>query len=151
MRSTFLWRNKKLELIAKKKKPYLVAVSDRAECQQTGDLGGEFTLGLCGAAEISGCAHVHDQHHSQFAFFGELLNEGAAEPRRHIPVNRANLVTGLIFAYILKIHSPPLEHAMVITGERGLDQGAGFDLQSTDLPQNFFCALFLGRHRPPTE
>ena len=151
MRTALLRRNEKFEPIAKKKKPHFVIVPDRAECQQAGDFGSQLTLGLCGAAEIPGCAHIHDQHHGQFAFLGELLNERAAEPRRYVPIDGPDLVTGLVFADIFKIHSASLEYAVIVAGERGLDQGTSLNLQAADLPQNFFCALFPGRHGCATE
>src|SRR5438552_14322423 len=98
-----------------------VVVADRAESEQTRNFGGQLTLRLRGAAEISRRANIDNQHHGQLALFGKFLYERAAEARRHIPIDRTNFVARLILAHVLKIHPPSLENTVVIAGEGGLD------------------------------
>ncbi len=132
MGPAFLRRNEKLDPIAEKKQADLVVVPDCAEGEQAGDFGREFALRLRVAAEIAGCADVHDQHDGQFPLFGELLDESGSEPRRYVPIDRADLVAGLILADLLEVHPAALEDAVVIARENSLDETLGLDFERAD-------------------
>ena len=69
-------------------------------------------------AEQAGAAHVHHQHERQFAFLDELLDERMVHPRGDVPVNRAHVVAGLVFAHLVEVHALALEDAMVLARER---------------------------------
>ena len=126
----------------KRSRPDLVVVADRAEGEQTCDFRREFAFRLRVAAEISRGAHVHHQHHSQLAFFGEFFDERRPEPRGHVPIDRANFVAGLIFAHLIEVHPASFEDAVVIAGENRLHQTLGLDFERADLLQNLRGCLF---------
>src|SRR4029453_6535199 len=107
----------------------------------TGHLGRELAFRLRSAAKISGSAHIHDQHHCQLAFLGEFFHEGAAHPRSDVPIYRANFVARLILAHVFKVHAASFENAVVITGECGFDQTAGFDFECSDFLEDLSCFL----------
>ena len=117
MRAAFLRRNEKLDLIGEEEQADLVVIPNGAEGEQTRDFRRKFALRLRRTAEISRCAHIHDQHHRQFALFGEFLDERGPHPRRHVPIDRANFVARLILAHFLEVHPASFEDAVVIAGE----------------------------------
>ena len=141
MRSAFFGRNKKFNTVGEENEADLVVVTNRAEGEQTGDLRRQLTLGLGNAPEISGGADVNNEHDGKLAFFGKFFHKRGAHARRHIPVDRADLVPRLIFAHVFKIHPAPFEHAVVIAGEGGLDQAACFYFESADFFKNLGCRL----------
>ena len=65
-----------------------------------------------------GAAHVHDEHEREFAFLDELLDERMVHPRGDVPVNRAHVVAGLVFAHLVEVHALALEDGMVLARER---------------------------------
>src|SRR5215813_9629619 len=79
VRAPFLRRDEKLEPIAEKQQTYFVVITNRAESEKAGDFRRQFALGLRSASKISGRTHIHDQHHREFAFFGELFHKRAAQ------------------------------------------------------------------------
>ena len=129
MRAAFLRRDEKLDLIGEKNEPDFVVVADRAEGEQAGHFRGELALRLRDAAEVARRADVDDQHHRQLALFREFLHEGGAEPRGHVPVDRANFVARLVFAHVFEIHPAPFEDAVVIARESRLHETLGLDLE----------------------
>src|SRR5207247_1152635 len=64
-----------------------------------------------------------------------------AHARSNIPIDTTNFVARLILAHVFKVHSASFENAVVIAGERGFDQTAGFNLQGSDLFENLGCFL----------
>jgi hypothetical protein len=141
VRTALLRRNEKLDAIGEKQETYFVVISNGTEGEETGHLGGKLAFRLRSASKISGSAHIHDEHYGQLAFLGEFLHKGAAHSRSDVPIDRANFVARLIFAHVFKVHSASFENAVVISGERGFDQTAGFDLQRSDFLENFGCLL----------
>jgi hypothetical protein len=59
--------------------------------------------------KLPGRTNVDDKQHGQLALFRELLHERGAEPRGHVPVDRADLVAGLILAHFVEVHPAPLK------------------------------------------
>ena len=137
VRAAFLRRDEKLDLIGKENQPDLVVVPDRAEGEEAGDFGRELALRLRDAAEISRSAHIDHEHDRELAFLGEFFHKGVAEPRRHVPIDRANFVAGLVLAHVLEIHPAPFEDAVVIAREGGLHETFGLDLERADFLQDF--------------
>src|SRR4026209_2108145 len=109
MRPTFLWRDEKLNPITEEEQAHFVVIPDSAEREETGNFSREFTFRLGNAPETPGGAYVHDQDNGKFALFGEFLYVSCPETGGHIPIDRPNLVTGLIFADIFKVHPASLE------------------------------------------
>src|SRR6202043_3474749 len=84
---------------------------------------------------------------SKFPFLGEFFDKGRPETRGDVPINRANLVAGLIFADVLKVHSASFEDAVVVTGKSGLDQPACFNFERADFLKNLRGCLRRRFHR----
>ena len=98
------------------------------------------------APEIARGADVDHEHDGQLAFFGEFFYESMSEPRGDVPIDRADFVAGLVFAYIFEIHPSPLEDAVVIAGKSRLHEPLGFDLEGADLLQDLRWGLVRGGH-----
>src|SRR5206468_2044173 len=139
VRSAFFRRDKKFHAIGEEDEPDFVVVPDCTEGEQACNFCRQFPLGLCRAAKIPRRTHVDDQHHRKLSLFREFFHKRVAHPRRNIPVDGANLVAGLIFPDVLKIHAAAFEDAMVVAGECSLDQAAGLDLECPDFFENLGC------------
>ena len=146
VRAAFLRGDVKLDRVGEEQQADLVVIPDRAEGEQTRDFRREFALRLRVAAEISRSADVHDQNHGQLAFLGEFFHKRGAEARGHVPIDGADFVARLIFAHFIEVHPAAFENAVVITGENGLDQTLGFDLERADFLQDVRGCLFRFRH-----
>ena len=116
--AAFARRNEFFHLVAEEDEADLVVVADGREREHGGDLGGEFALGLVARAEQARAAHVHDEHEREFAFLDELLDERMVHPRGDVPVNRAHVVAGLVFAHLVEVHALALEDGMILARER---------------------------------
>ena len=119
----FLRRDEKLHLVGEKNEADLVVVADRAEGEEAGDFRRQFALRLRHAAEISRSADIDHEHDGEFAFFGEFLDEGVAEPGGHVPIDRANFVARLIFPDVFEIHPAAFEDAVVICPRKRIARG----------------------------
>ena len=109
------------------------------------------------AAEFPRRAHIHHQHDRQLALLGEFLHERIpvhlAEPRRHVPVDRAHLVARRVFAHLLEVHPAALEDAPVLPRKRRRDQPARlqFDVRifsGCRLESACACIVTYGTGRP---
>jgi len=58
-------------------------------------------------------------------------------PRGDVPVDRAHVVAGLIFADLVEVDALPLEDAVVLAPERLGDETAGSQLDQPDLFEQF--------------
>src|SRR5438874_10207810 len=54
-----------------------------------------------------------------------------------IPINGADFVSGLVFAYLVKIHALPLEDAVVLARKRFADETVRANLDLPDFFKNF--------------
>jgi hypothetical protein len=52
---------------------------------------------------------VDDEHHGHLALFDEDLDEGLVHPRRDVPVDRADVVAGLVRAHLAEREPCPLK------------------------------------------
>src|SRR5207249_10755561 len=66
------------------------------------------------------------------------LHERVAHPCRDVPVDRAEVVSLLVFAHLRKLDALPPEHRPVFAREEGADQGSGAQLDALDLPEHFW-------------
>ena len=57
--------------------------------------------------------------------------------RGDVPVNRAHVIAGLIFAHLVEIHALAFEDGMVLAGERFADEPVGANLDLADFLKNF--------------
>src|SRR2546430_17611081 len=64
--------------------------------------------------------------------------ERVAHPRRHVPVDRAEVVPLLVLAHLGELDALPPEHRPVFPCEEGADQGTGAQLDALDLPEHFW-------------
>ena len=139
--AAFARRDEFLHLVGEQNQADLVVVADGGEGEHGGDLGGEFALGLVARAEQAGAAHVHDEHEREFAFLDELLDERMVHPRGDVPVNRAHVVAGLVFAHLVEVHALALEDGMVLARER-----FGHDAVRAQLDLPDFFENLAGNH-----
>ena len=131
--AAFARRDELLDLVGEQDQPDLVVVADGGEGQHRGDLGRQLALGLRVRAEQARAADVHHQHQRQLAFLDELLDERMVHPRGDVPVDRADLVAGLVFAHLVEVHPLALEDAVVLAGQRLAHQPVGANLDLPDL------------------
>ena len=55
----------------------------------------------------------------------------------HVPVDRPNVVPGLVLAYLVEVHPLALEDAVVLAGEAFADETVGPNLDLANLFENF--------------
>jgi len=91
---------------------------------------------LIARAEQTRPAHVHDEHEREFAFLDELFDERMIHPRGDVPVDRAHVVAGLVFAHLVEVHALALEDGMVLARERFGDDAVGAQLDLPDFFEN---------------
>src|SRR2546427_2633502 len=65
------------------------------------------------------------------------LHERVAHPRRHVPVDRAEVVALLVLAHLCELDALSPEHRAVFAGEERADQGTRAELDALDLPEHF--------------
>ena len=83
--------------------------AERRECQHPCDLDGLLALRRLARAERARCAHVHDEDDRELPLFAVLLHERAARARRRVPVDRPDVVAGLVFTELVEVHAPTTE------------------------------------------
>jgi len=106
-----------LDPVGKDMEADLVVVGDGAEGQRRADFGHEVAFELSGGAECLRAADVDEQHDRQFAFLAIAFDERLALSGGDVPVNRADVVAGEIFAHLLELHPLPLEGGVIMAGK----------------------------------
>ena len=93
----------------KSDEPDPVIAAERREREDAGDLDRLLALRRVAGAERAGRAHVDDEDDRELALLAVLLDEGAAGARRRVPVDRADVVAGLVFAELVEVHAAAAE------------------------------------------
>ena len=141
MAAAFARRNEFFNFVGKKNQADFVIVPNRRECEYGGDFRRKFALGLVTRAKQAGPAYVHDEHERELALLDELLDERMVHARGDVPVNRAHVVAGLVFAYLVEVHTLALEDGMVLARER-----FGHDAVRAQLDLPDFFKNLAGNH-----
>ena len=132
-----LRRHEALDPVGEQDQPDLVVVADGAQREQRAQFGRDLGLELGRAAEPPRRAEVDQQHHGQLALLDVALDERMADARGDVPVDRADVVARHVLADVGELDAAALEHAVVLAGERAIDQAAGPDVDPPDLSQRF--------------
>src|SRR5262249_44306285 len=93
---------------------------------------------------------VHQQQQREVALLHELLDEGHAHARRHVPVDVADVVPGRVFAHLGELHPAPLEDRVVGAHDAGLQDGPGPDPDPADALEGLAIHDAWGRAGTPT-
>jgi len=126
-------RNVALDAVGEEEDAGAVAVLQRAEDEERRDLRCHLRLDLGSEADVLRGAAVHGDERGQLTLLGEHLDEGIAHPRRHVPVDGADLVSRLVGADLAEGHSAALEDRVITARERVEHRAPGGDLDPADL------------------
>ena len=69
------------------------------------------------AAVAAALAALRAEHDREFPLFIENLNVRMVEAGCHIPVNAADIISCLVFAYFAKSHAAAFKSRMILTRE----------------------------------
>ena len=131
MPTAFLRWNKLFDMVGEEDDAHLVLIAAGRAGQRGGHLGQQFALTGRTAAKVKTAADIDQQHDGEFALFLKHLHVRTTKARRHIPVNIAHVIAGVVFAHFGKRHTAPLEGRMVFACEEIVDRTARLDL---DIP-----------------
>src|SRR6185295_1438887 len=96
---SFFGRNEFFNYIAEEQYAYLIVITDGGERHYGGHFGYEVFFSCpCSTKQRAG-AYINQQHYRQFAFFFKHLAERMIEAGRYIPVDKPDIVAGLVFAH----------------------------------------------------
>ncbi len=137
MLPAFFWGDEKFDLVGKKKEADLVVVARGGEGKHTGDFGGEFALALRGGAKVAGRRDIDEEDQGPLPFLAVGFQEGAIHAGRHVPVDRADVVAGLVFAHLGKIDPGAFEKGVVGAGHGVVDIAPAANFHLADAPQDF--------------
>src|SRR5258708_34178423 len=108
--ATFLWRYIPFDAVCVQNQTNFIAVSNCGEGQHAGHLRGQIALGQRAGSEISRSTDVNYEKYGELTLLGELLDEGTSGTSRNVPVDGPNLVPRAVFADLVEVHSPALDH-----------------------------------------
>ena len=140
VRLPFFRRNKLFDPVGEKDESDLVVVTNRRECQDRTDFRCDFIFHRSGRPEIFGTAQVDEQHHRQLAFFLKNFDKRMIESGGDVPIDRADIVSILVFADFGEFHAASFKDRMVFAGEDVVHQPPCLDF---NLPY-FFEKLLSG-------
>ena len=126
-------RNVALDAVGEEEDAGAVAVLQRAEDEERRDLRCHLRLDLGSEADVLRGAAVHGDERGELALLDEHLDERLSDPRRHVPIDGANLVAGLVRAHFAEGHAASLEDRVVPAGEGVEHRAPGGDLDPADL------------------
>src|SRR5580765_3260662 len=129
--ATFLWRYIPLDAVCVQNQTDFIAVSNCGEGQYAGHLRSQIALGHRAGSEISRSTDVDHQKYCELTLLRVFLDERTSGTSRHVPVDGANLVPRAVFADLVEVHSPALEHRVVGARHTVIDHAASADLQLT--------------------
>ena len=130
-----------LDAVAEEEQADAVLVGDGREGERGRDFGGQVALGHGTGAVAVGGGDVDEEHQGQFALFAVFFHEGGAGAGGDVPVDRADVVAGLVLADFLELHALALEDRMVAARKDVLHRAAGADFDAAD-----FAECFAGEH-----
>src|SRR3990167_9201801 len=133
MTRAFARRNKFLYSIRKGDKTHPIVITDCREGQNRTKLRGQLPLKLFCRTKKTRCRHIQNQHHRQFPLFNEFLDVGMTRPGGNISVYKTEFVSRLIFPDLLKLHTPALEYALVLSGKNIINHPGGSYLDTPDI------------------
>ena len=114
-----------------------IVVAGGRKGEDAGDFSRLLSEGLVIGAEVAGGAQINGQEDGEFPFFPELFDVGVIHLGRDIPVDGADIVTVHVFPDFIKVHTLPLEGAMISPGQRVRDEFPRADLDLPDLAEDF--------------
>ena len=132
MAPAFAGRNKFFDGAGEEDQADFIVVADGGKSEDRGDFGGQFAFGLGAGAEQSGAAEIDQEHDGELAFFDEFFDEGMVHAGGDIPIDGADFIAGLVLADFLKVHALAFEDAVVLAGERFVNQAEGTELDLAD-------------------
>ena len=138
MPASLLGRDIELDLIGKDEEAHFVVVLGCGKGQDSTELRCQFVLHLVDRAELSGRTQIHGKDQGHFTLFHETLDIGLARACRDIPVDIADIVTGRVFAHLVKLHAATLEHAFVLASEARIHGPLGQYLNVSDFLDQLF-------------
>jgi hypothetical protein len=111
---------------------HAVAVA-REQARQHGHKAGEdVALGVALRAKVDGGAQVQQKPGRHFAVFGEHAHMGRVQARRHVPVDVAHIVVGLVLAQIGQVQPAAAHQRAVVALQQAVEPPDDMPLQ---LPQ----------------
>ena len=113
-----------------------IVVARGRQRQHASHLDREFMLEVRAGTETRRPRHVDHEHDRELALLDVALDERTAHAGRHIPVDRADLIAGLIFADFGELHPLPLEERAILTGEARIDQPPRAHFNAAHLPEH---------------
>ena len=133
-------RDIRLDFVTEKDGANLVIVVNSREGQHGAELSDQIFFACVHRTEKRAGAHIHQQHYGQLAFFFEKFAEGMVESGGHIPINKADIISGRIFSYLPKAHPPAFEGAVIFSGEKVTGEPFAFNIELSYLLQYFGCS-----------
>ncbi len=130
-----------LDAIGKEESADPIVVPRGRQREDGADLGGQLSLGPETAAESLRGAEVHHEADGELPLFQVALDIRGPQARRDVPVDTADIVSGLIFAHLGELDSPATKGAGVLSGHDVPHQMPGSDLDAPHLPHDL-----LGGH-----
>src|SRR5256885_8160473 len=113
----------------------MIVVDRRGERQHRRHLDGEARFSI-GPPKLARAGLIHHEEQGDLALLVEGLHEGMPHPRRHVPVDRAEVVPLLVLAHFGELDALAAEDRAVFAGEQRVDEIPGAELDPLDLPQH---------------
>ena len=125
----------------------LVAVECGAVCEHRCQQGGVFELGVIhsGTGVVHGAAGIYRQKQHLLALFVEGSHIGCPGAGRYFPVDEARLVSGDIFAEVIKIQPLTTKAGAVLSGKGGRGELACHQLDASHALHDFLRLIHDSR------
>ena len=124
MLAAFFGRNKKFDLVSVNEEADLVVILDGGECEESRERCHDFAFHLLARTKFGAAGCIDHEEHGHFAFFDELFDVRRAGSGGHVPVNRAHVIAGHVFANFAEFHTVPFEGTVVSSGHHGVERAA---------------------------
>ena len=128
----FLGRDVFFDFVREEDNAHFIVVLDGREGQCGGNFGHAIALERGHRTEIATARHIDQQHHGQFALLLKHLDVRLVEAGGHVPVDRANIITGLVLSHLAESHTTTFVLAVVLSGEDVATETTGLDLNLAD-------------------